>query len=260
MPSPPLRSLHALLDGEEHRRAHVEEAEIPLRERVAVEIHLLAVGHPDEAVTGQGEHGGDAAVEPSVVLFLHPAPAPDVILEAATGGVERIAEGDEHVLVGMVKVLVAAHHHLAARHDHLHANARQSAVAMVAVGLRDHHLAAGDAAVELFQVGDLLERRRPHRLVHRDVVETHLRFGLHGGCSVTGSGRPAPCRPQPLPPAPFLRAIGHASSDARAAAPSAPDTPSRGRRAPRGGRPTGARGPDALTPAAWGGRRGSPPA
>jgi hypothetical protein len=107
-----------------------------------------------------------------------------VILEPSLGGVERVAKRDVDVFVGMVEVVVAVDHDLATWDDELDADRVEAAATVVAVGLGHDDVAAGDAVGEPLEVGHVLERRGADVRIDGQIVERHLRLGLHDGTPV----------------------------------------------------------------------------
>lgn len=115
-------------------------------------------------------------------LDLAPHP-PGMVFEAAPGRGKGVAESDEHVLVPLVSLVVAVDDDLPAGDGQIDADRPQPALAVVAVGLGDHDVAAGDPVVEPLEFGDVLQGGVADGLVDRHVVEGDLWLGLHGSLS-----------------------------------------------------------------------------
>jgi len=116
-----------------------------------------------------------------VVHLFRPLPATHPILELPLRRCEGIAKRHEHILVGMVEMMLLVDDDLAAGHADIDADGVEPALAVVPVGLGDDDMAAGDPAVGVLELVDVLEYLVTDGLVDRDVVEGDLGLSLHGG-------------------------------------------------------------------------------
>src|SRR5271167_902448 len=100
---------------ETHFIAHRELVEPGIRDAVAMEIDLVAVGAQDEAAILLGEEACDPTVVGHRVQLHLASPLPNMIFEQAAGGIESVADRDIDVLMRMVCRGIAADSDLLAR-------------------------------------------------------------------------------------------------------------------------------------------------
>src|SRR3546814_9630888 len=97
-----------------------------------------------------------------------PGPLAGMVLQAAPGGIEGVAQGDVDVLVGVALPGIAVDHHLLARDAHLDVDVEKVALHVLAADGFDHNAAGRDPAIDLLQLCHLF----PHpRLYGVGVVE-----------------------------------------------------------------------------------------
>jgi hypothetical protein len=104
----------------------------------------------------------------------------NVILKQPAGNEKGIPQGNHHIFVGMIEMVLLVDHDFGARHEQVDANRIEPPVAVMAVWLSNDHMAAGDAVIDAFQIGDSGNRLVADLLVDGDTIKTNLGLGLHG--------------------------------------------------------------------------------
>src|SRR3546814_7430274 len=89
-----------------------------------------------------------------------PGPLAGMVLQAAPGGIEGVAQGDVDVLVGVALTGIAVDHHLLARDAHLDVDVEKVALHVLAADGFDHHAAGRDPAIDLLQLCHLFPHPR----------------------------------------------------------------------------------------------------
>src|SRR5271166_4565934 len=144
-----------------HFIAHRELVEPTVRNAVAVEIDLVAVGAQDETAILLGEKACDPTVVRHRVLLHLASPLANMIFEQPAGGIESVADRDVDVLMRMVFRGIAADGDLAAGNFKVDADPEQIALMAARVPAFDDDAARHNAIADSFQLlGPLAYARR----------------------------------------------------------------------------------------------------
>ena len=107
------------------------------------------------------------------------APAPRVVLDAASGRIECVADGHVDVMVRRRLAVVPVHHQLSAGHRQIDADIVEPALVMVTVRRGHHHPATRDPVIEAVQLGGLVANGLLDTARGFHVAEGHLQFEFH---------------------------------------------------------------------------------
>jgi hypothetical protein len=112
-----------------------------------------------------------------------------VVFQLPSESAESIAEGDVNILRGMICGRGPADDQLATWNRQLDSDMEKIPLMMVAVGLFDHHLAAGDACEALFQFPYMFFNVFCDRLRAVEVTKLNLQRRLHGSAEIPEQGK-----------------------------------------------------------------------
>src|SRR6201993_3953398 len=141
-----LRALGTLgiLHDKTHFIAHGELFESAIRDAVAVEIDLAAIGAQNKAAIPIGEETRDAPMIGHRVHLDVAASLANVIFEQPSRRVERVANGDIDILVRMVRLGITADHDLAPRNFEIDTHPEQMTLLAAGVLAFDNDTARYD--------------------------------------------------------------------------------------------------------------------
>jgi hypothetical protein len=112
-----------------------------------------------------------------------------VVVEAAGGGLERIADGHVHIFVRMIASGLVADHDIALGNHHVHAHSEHLSLVLMMVRPLDGDVAAGDAMMDALEARGVLADGKVDRFRHRHVSQGDLQWSLHTPEVGTGGGK-----------------------------------------------------------------------
>jgi len=168
-----------VLRDKTHFIAHRELVEAAIRDTVAVEVNLVAVGALDEAAILLGNEPRDPSMVGHRVHFDITTSLASVILEQPPGSVKRIADRDIDILMRMVRRGITADDDLAPGNLEVDANSKQIALLMTRVLALHDDTARCDAIKELFELRGPRAYAGGDRIRGIHVPERDLKRELH---------------------------------------------------------------------------------
>jgi hypothetical protein len=135
-----------------HFITHRELVEAAIRDTVAVEVNLVAVGALDEAAILLGNDPRDPPIVGHRVHFYIATSLASVVFEQPPGSVKRIADRDIDILMRMVRRGITADDDLAPGNLEVDANSKQIALLMTRVLALHDDTARCDAIKESFEL------------------------------------------------------------------------------------------------------------
>lgn len=159
--------------------ADSELVEPAIRDAVAVEIDLGAVGGQNEAAILLGEQTRDPAmIGHRMQLYLATLFA-NIIFEQPADGIERVANGDMGILMRMMGCRIAVHDDLSARDAEVHADMEQISLLMARVPTFDDRAAIDDPIEEALEFLHATADPCRDRLRAVHVTKSDLKRDLH---------------------------------------------------------------------------------
>ena len=146
---------------------------------VAVEVELGAIGGQDEAAILLGEQVRDPTVVGYRMQLYIAALFANVIFEQPAHGIERIANGDMHILMRMMGRRIAADDDLAARDAEVYEHMEQIALLTARVPAFNDDAARDDPIEEALELLDPSADAGRDRLRAVHVTKSDLKRDLH---------------------------------------------------------------------------------
>ena len=132
--------------------ANGQLVEPAIRDAVAVEIDLAAIGAQNKAAIPIGEETRDAPMIGHRVQLDVAASLANVIFEQPARRVERVANGDIDILVRMVRLGITADHDLAPRNFEIDTHPEQMTLLVAGVLAFDNDTARYDPVKKAFEL------------------------------------------------------------------------------------------------------------